>query len=147
MECLTTSPVAHYNRHMKRNDYEPIPPRYMAVLSHHLAGASARQISELTGYKLPTIYKILSDSRVVQIRQQLLKHTQEEFEALYPKVVQVLREELDSGDHSIRLKASDQWLHASGRYKSDAAAGTTVNLTAEDVVFNILQQGAQDAQA
>lgn len=144
MDALTVSgtPDAYQGRrHLKRNDYEPIPSRYMAVLSHHLSGRTVAQISELTGYKTPTIYKILSDKRVSQMRQMLLNHTQLEFEALYPKVVDALREALDSSDTSMKLKASDQWLHASGKYKGDGA-GTQVNITAEDVVFNILNQEA-----
>jgi hypothetical protein len=145
MDALTISPRSSFKHRLKRNDYEPIPSRYMAVLSHHLAGRSARQIVELTGYKLPTIYKILSDQRVTQIRQQLLAHTQAEFEALYPKVVEVIRTSLDSNDASVKLKASDQWLHASGKYKGDTT--TQINVTAEDVVFQILNQGSQDAGA
>ena len=140
--CLTSSPTSGdrylQRRHLKRNDFEPIPSKYMAVLSHHLAGRTVVQISELTGYKTPSIYKILSDKRVTQIRQQLLNHTQQEFEALYPKVVEVLRISLDSSDSSVKLKATDQWLHASGKYKGEST--TQVNITAEDVVFNILNQ-------
>lgn len=142
MDALTVSSTAHFNRHLKRNDYEPIPPRYMKVLSMHLAGKPVRLICDETGYKSPTVYKILSDKRVVQMRQQILKHTQEEFEALYPKVVDNIRAALDHTDPDVNLKGSDMWLRANGKYKTDSTP-TQLNVTAEDVVFNILNQSPQ----
>lgn len=140
MDALTVSSVPstfQQRRRLKRNDYEPIPSKYMAVLAHHLSGKTVRMICDLTGYKSPTIYKILSDERVVQIRQQLMKVTESEFEALYANVVQVIRSGLTDADMDIALRSADMWLKAHGKYKSTQ---TVQNITAEDVVIQILNQ-------
>jgi hypothetical protein len=130
-------------RRLKRNDFEPIPPRYMAVVSHHLAGRSAREVAELTGYKLPTIYKILSDQRVTQLRQQVLKATQDEFEALFPKAVENIRTFMSAPEVDTQVKGTDMWLRANGKYR-DSGVASQVNITAEDIVFNILNQAPQE---
>ena len=133
-------------RHLKLTDKTPIPLKYHNVLSLHLAGKPVGNldvpgsICQLTGYKPPTIYKILKDDRVCQIRQQLLEHTQTEFEALYPVVVNSLRKDLLSEQPDRENRARDQWLRAAGKYANDKG-NTTLNVTAEDVVFQILQQG------
>lgn len=133
-------------RHLKLTDKTPIPLKYHKVLALHLAGKTVGNldvpgsICAETGYKPPTIYKILKDDRVCQIRQQLLEHTQTEFEALYPVVVNSLRKDLLSEQPDRENRARDQWLRAAGKYANDKG-NTTLNVTAEDVVFQILQQG------
>lgn len=126
-------------RHLKLTDKTPIPLRYHKVLSLHLAGKRVQDICEETGYKSPTVYKILADERVCQIRQQLLEHTQTEFEALYPAVVHSLRKDLLSEQPDRENRARDQWLRASGKYQSEKTT-QNINVTAEDVVFQILNQ-------
>jgi hypothetical protein len=132
-------------RHFKLTDKTPIPLRYHKVLAMHLAGKTVGNldvvgsICQETGFKPPTIYKILKDPRVCQIRQQLLDHTQTEFEALYPLVVNSIRKDLLSEQPDRENRARDQWLHASGKYSSDKS-NVTMNVTAEDVVFQILNQ-------
>lgn len=145
MEALTSSSTPslyQQRRRLKKNDFEPIPSKYFAVLSHHLSGKTVRQISDLTGYKLPSIYKILSDERVVQVRQQLMKVTESEFEALYAKAVQAIRAGLDDCDLDVALRAADMWFKAHGKYKSTQ---TVQNITAEDVVIQILNQARSES--
>jgi hypothetical protein len=139
---LTSSTPDRYQarRHLKLTDRTPIPLRYHNVLALHLAGKSVAMICEETGYKSPTVYKILQDERVVQIRQQLLDHVQTEFEALYPAVVNSLRKDLLSEQPERENRARDQWLRASGKYQNNTTNIT--NVTAEDVVFQILNQSA-----
>lgn len=139
---LVSSTPDRYNarRHLKLNDKTPIPLKYHKVLSLHLSGKPVHVICEETGYKESTVYSILKDERVTQIRQQLLNHTQIEFEALYGRVVDTLRDDLFSEQPDRQQKARDQWFRASGKYSKDTGEGTTINLTAEDVVFQILNQ-------
>lgn len=129
-------------RHLKCSDYTPIPLRWHKVLSLHLAGKRVKEIEEETGYKESTIYSILADKRVVDMRQQLLDKTQQEFEALYPLVVDSIRKDLQSNQPDRENRARDQWLRANGKYASSEknGSGPTINLTAEDVVFQILNQ-------
>jgi hypothetical protein len=132
-------------RHLKLTDRTPIPLKYHKVLAMHLAGKPVGSkdvegsICQETGYAPATVYKILADERVVQIRQQLLNHTQTEFEALYPAVVNSLRKDLLSGQPDRENRARDQWLHAAGKYQSGSQS-TNVTLTAEDIVVQILNQ-------
>jgi hypothetical protein len=142
---LTSQTPDRYNqrRHLKLTDNTPIPLKYHNVLALHLAGKKVQEISEMTGYKLPTIYKILKDERVCQIRQQLLAVTQTEFEALYGRVVDTLRGDLFSGTPEREHKAREQWLRASGKYKSESDK-QVINVTAEDVVFQILNQKSDE---
>lgn len=145
MESILTSAVPdRYNarRHLKLSDNTPIPLRYHNVLALHLAGKSVAMICEETGYKPPTVYRILQDQRVTQIRQQLLDHTQKEFEALYPVVVESIRKDLLSNQPDRENRARDQWLRASGKYQNNTTNIT--NVTAEDVVLQILNQAPQE---
>lgn len=142
MESILTSRTPDRyqgRRHLKLTDKTPIPLRYHKVLALHLAGKPVKEICELVSYKESTIYAILQDPRVCQIRQQLLNHTQVEFEALYGRVVDTLRGDLFSGVPEREHKARDQWFRASGKYTPEKSAGD-INITAEDIVFNILNQ-------
>jgi hypothetical protein len=142
---LTSSTPDRYQarRHLKLTDKTPIPLKYHKVLALHLSGMKVtgaegeKTICSETGYKPPSIYKILKDDRVVEIRQQLMSVTQSEFEALYGKVVDTLRGDLFSGTPEREHKAREQWLRASGKYKSESDK-QVINVTAEDVVFQIL---------
>lgn len=140
MESILTSKTPdRYQgaRHLKLTDNTPVPLKYHKVLGLHLAGKTVKTICEETGYKESTIYSILKDERVCQIRQQLLNHTQTEFEALYPLVVDSIRKDLLSQQPERENRARDQWLRASGKYQADHTT-QNITVTAEDVVFQIL---------
>jgi len=114
-----------------------------------LSGKRVHEIEELTKYRPATIYAILSSPNVLALRQQLLNHTSKEFEALFPRVVDCVRDSLASPDLNVALKGSDMWLKAHGKYAK--SEGTTVSITAEDIVMNILnqsvtQEGAVNAE-
>lgn len=126
-----------FHRPSKKNDYQPVPLRWMHVLHLHLAGRTIPEIKRLTGYSVGMIYRILGDEKVQHVRQQLLEHTQREFEALFADVVQVVREGLEDPDPRIRLEATNQWLKAHGKFREGSV--NIENITAEDVVFQILQ--------
>jgi hypothetical protein len=121
----------------------PIPNRHYYVLALHLKGLNYDEISELSGYAISTIASILKTDAVIQVRQQLLAATQDEFEALFSKVVASIREALDYGDLDQKLAASEKWLKAHGKYSS-TNQGLQVNLTAEDIVVQILNQKASN---
>ena len=131
-------------RHLRAADKNPTDHRWHAVLSYHMAGYSVQEISELTGYATPSIYKILSDDRVRGIRQQLLASLDDEFEAQYRDVLNIVKELLASSDPDIKLKAVDMWMKAHGKYKQAGSAGQT-NVTAENVVMQIMNGGLPPA--
>jgi hypothetical protein len=147
--CLPDSILNSKEVHVVSNQQtkvEKIPSLWFYILSLHLAGKPAKQISELVDRHPLTIYKILKDPRVVQVRQQILDGVGNEFEALYSDVVQTIRDGINDPDIEVRLTAADKWLKAHGKYGS---SNQVVNhLTAEDVVINILNQnGGNGARA
>jgi len=125
------------NRKLTKKDHNPVPLRWQVVLAYHLAGKPATEIMQLTGYSSAMVYRILDNKDVQYLRQQMLNSTQLEFEAMFSKIVHVIREKLDSTDPQVQLAATNQWLKANGKYTPKANEGS-VNITAEDIVFNIL---------
>jgi hypothetical protein len=123
---------------------DPIPLRWSNVLYLHLAGKSHEEISISTGYTVNSIYRILAHPNVNYVRQQLLEATQKEFEALFSKVVKVIRTGLEDPDSKVRAIYTNQWLRSHGKI-SEKGEGTTINLTAEDIVMNLLNNPGGDA--
>lgn len=143
MDALTVSAQpSNYlaQRRVKRNDYEPLPLQWKVVLDYRLAGKKVSEIRALTGLSVPFIYRILSDERTLQVKQFLLNQTQEEFSCLFEDVVKVVKDKLK--DKEKQLEAASLWLKANGKIGKDAQ--TTVNVTAEDVVMQILNGSAAE---
>jgi len=137
----SASPVYDVHRPVKKNDYTPIPLRWYNVLALHLAGRKAIEIKQETSYSIPMIHKILNHKGVQAVRQQLMDSTQQEFEALFDKIVDNIRSQLDSTDEAVKLAAQQQWLKANGKF-SGGSRGTIINnITAEQVVQQILEGG------
>jgi len=97
-------------------------------------------IRELTGYADSTIYAILASDEIKALKQQIMSYYDEEFKALYPEVIEAIRTGLDSEDKY--LDAAKIYLKEFG--KSQAGGKTEIHLTAEDIVFNILNQRLED---
>ena len=125
-------------RPVTKRDYDPIPHGYYYVLTLHMARTPVREICELSGYADSTVYAILKDERIIAIRQQLLKRYDDELENLYPKVVAAIAAHLDADSLDARYKGSDMWLKIHGKYKGGDKV--TVNLSAEDIAIQIIQQ-------
>jgi hypothetical protein len=71
----------------------------------------------------------------------MLHDIDKEFEALYSRVVEEIRYCLQDADPRIRLDACEKWLKAHGKFQPNQK--TQVNITAEDVVVQILNQYSQ----
>jgi hypothetical protein len=113
--------------------------RWRVVLEYHLAGKTALEISRLTGFSEQYVGVLLRRPEVIGWKQQLMQVTEQEFEALFVKVVSNLRTQLASNDISTQMEAQNQFLKASGRFSGkDKSNSVTNNVTAEEVVFQIL---------
>lgn len=130
-------PLLHIAPRKQGSEKIPIPPRYHLVLSLHLAGKKGNQIAEITGYSKQTIYRILKNEAVTGIRQLLLDGVQMEFEALYEKVVETIERNLEDPDPAIQMQAVNSYLRERERITGKQGS---VNITAEDVVVQILNQ-------
>jgi hypothetical protein len=114
------------------------------VLEYHLAGKTAEEISQLTGYNKTYISILLHRPEVIGWKQQVMEVTQQEFDVLFLKVVRNLKEQLDDNDVSTKMEAQNQYLKASGRFSNKEKNGSVVNnVTAEQVVFEILNGNAE----
>lgn len=131
-----------FHRNLKKNDHVPVPLRWYFVLSLHLSGKSPREVMQETGYSPGMYYKILSHPTIQSVRQQLLDHTQQEFEALFNRVVENIRTQLQSDNPQIQQIAQNQFFKATGKFapkKGEEGEG----LTAEDVVAKLLNINLQ----
>lgn len=128
-----------FHRPTTLKDRQPVPLRWRTVLALHLSGKKPKEVMEATGYSSAMYYRILRHPLVEGMRQQLLADTQRDFEALYPKVVENLRQQLDEVDPKIQLEAQNQWFRASGKFapKKEEAGG---QVTAEALVQQLLNQ-------
>jgi predicted transcriptional regulator len=132
------TPQTQWGKALVKREAHPIPSRYYYVLALHLKGSTLEEISELSGYAVQTIQRILKSDDVITVRQQILATTQDEFEALFNDVVIAIRDALKYGEIDQKLQAAEKWLKAHGKYQPSSSQ--TINLTAEDVVFQILNQ-------
>lgn len=134
MDALTQNQQPHMIKHTASKMYNPIPLRWRVVLDYHLAGHKKEEIALITGYSVNSVYRILNHQDVVQVRQQLMEHTQKEFEALQAKVVDSIRDDLDSADPARISDARKDWLRAHGKVKENKSN----EFTAENMVVQML---------
>lgn len=116
----------------------------MYVLSLHLAGKTVDEIATATNYNPSTVRQILNNQKVNEIRQMLLDDTQKEFEALFGPIVGKIRDMLDTKDTAV--DAINLWIKLHGRGGKQASSTNTTNITAEDIVFNILNNNNNPPQ-
>ena len=126
------------NRRVTRAETDPVTHKHQYVLALHLAGRKPHEIQLETGYSIPRIYSILKEPNVVALRQQLLSSVSDEFEALFSKAVDVIRDGLDSPDPKVRLDVCKEFMKAHPKFTKGKK---TDDVTAEDVVAKILNIG------
>jgi len=137
------STQSHGYRRLGKSKVNPISARWQFVLALHLSGKKVNEISELSGYSPATIYGILKHEDIIGLRQQILHYTASEFEALFEKVVDTVKDKLESGDERVQLEAVNIWMKAHGKF-APKQSETQVKITAEDVVVQILNQGVPE---
>lgn len=82
---------------------------------------------------------------MVSEKQQIMKHYDSEFEALYSRVINVVRENLEhTDDPKVRNDAAKIWLKAHGKFQADTVREGDTNISAERVVFQILNQAKEE---
>lgn len=111
--------------------------RHRYVVELHLCGHTAESISEITNYSMGRVYEILHSDAAVHHKQEMMKAYDDEFQALYQKTISAVRSGLDALDPDTKLKAAQIWLKAHGKFESKQQ--TVVNVTAEDVVLQLIQ--------
>ena len=142
MQSRTSDPTYQGKRRARRNDLVPIPHRWFEVVALHLAGKPTKEILEITGYSLGAYYSIMANPRTQAVRQQLLETYQDEFEALFCKVITNIRDQLDSSDMRAKQTAQQQWFSAENKFKF-IRNRKQVDASAEDIVSKMLNLNVQ----
>ena len=144
-------------RNIKKKDTDcngTVIPRHRMVLELHMAGHSINEtvgdkpsICELSGYTVPSVYRILASKEVNGLRQQIMRVYDQEFESIFPDIIQVVKDGIKPQEEiKDRMTAAKLWLKAHGRSNgsgsgSGSGSNSVINVTAEDVVFQILNRG------
>ena len=120
--------------------------RYRYVVDLYLSGLPREEIEELTGYTSSTISSIVNSPQAQMHRQQIMKHYDSDFQALYSKVISTVRENLSpEAPPAVRNEAAKIWLRAHGKLEQEPTGqGNGVNFSAEKIVVQILQQAQQE---
>lgn len=126
-------------RPVRKSDKQVLPHSWFNVIALHLSGRSPKEVQAATGYSQAMYYRILSDPRSVSVRAQLLSNVEKDFEALYARVVNNIRDQLDSEDQNIQQRAQEQWLKAHGKFQPKPKQ-TGEELSAEELVSKLLNQ-------
>lgn len=129
-----------------KNVLEELSTRYRAVLSLELQGANKLAIAQRLGLSYITIQKITKDERYVKFRNEYLAALDDEFFAMKPLAFAALKGGLQSQDEDTALKASDQWFKAAGFGGYSKSPEPSSNVTAEDVVRQLLHVEADNVQ-
>jgi hypothetical protein len=134
------------SRPRHRNEVDCSLYRWPLVVSLHMSGYNTEEVSELTGYAPGTILRILKDPRAQAMKQQILSDLDEELEAKKKEVYEVVSNALQGVPISDDRKwAVDLWMKVHGKYKTNDKGGTT-NVTAENVVMQIMQNGVPKSE-
>lgn len=119
--------------------------RHRYVIDLYLSGLPREEIEELTGYTTNTISTIVNSPQAQMHRQQIMKHYDSDFQALYSKVISTVRENLSpDAPPAVRNEAAKIWLKAHGKLEQEPTQGNGVNFSAEKIVVQILQQAQQE---
>jgi len=142
--ALTQSPGNQLvnKKKVRRNDLVPIPHKWYEVIALHLSGKSTKDICDATGYSLQTYYRIMNSPRSIAVRQQLMSMYQDEFEALFSKVIGNIREQLSSESMKVKQTAQQQWLNTEKKFKIKTG-GAGMGESAEDLVSRLLNVNVQ----
>lgn len=144
MQAITQDQVCIPMRvQMPSKKCDRINSKHQLVLALHLAGVKSNEIAATTGYKVQNVYKILNREDVISARQQIMSQLDKEFEAQYRKVVQAVEDGLDANDISTKLNAAKLWGDYHKKFQK-VEVNQSVNITAEDIVFNIMNNNYED---
>jgi hypothetical protein len=109
---------------------------YQAI-NLHLMGKPNREVAEIMQKSLAWVSTTLNDPLVKQVISSRFKEVDDEFRALMPLAVGVIRQSMLNPDPAVQLSAADKWFRANGFYQ--AKTDTATRLTAEDIVKQLLE--------
>ena len=118
--------------------------RHLVMVEYHLAGMTNREIAETLGMHEVSIGLVLRSPPAQDYILSRVNDLNNEFHAKFRKVVDTFEEALNHESIDVKLKASDMWLKAHGKYQPKHK-DQEKQLTAEDVIASLLK-GAKNVQ-
>lgn len=121
-------------RRPSRSQNLSVPQKQVLLL--HLEGVPSTQIADETGYSIGWIQSLLRSDKARSVAKEYMSFIDTEFQALYKMSVSAIRDALSpKEDIDIRLKASEKFLKAHGKYGNQ---GVEVD-TAEDIIKRFME--------
>ena len=127
--------------HLKR-----LSQRHKLIIGMHLAGKSYREIATTVGCSTHTIGRIILDPLAQEVIAYYYEGTEEELKALFPKVVEAVRDALDNSNIEVKLKGVDRFAKLTGmgeENRGNKEVNVTVMLDARQKFVNELRAEAE----
>ena len=100
-----------------------LKPEHKQYVSCYLNGMKGVEIAEHFNVAAITVYRVLADPLAAKILGEFDTAFKNEFRALFPLVAEAIREGLESGGITTRLKAVDRWTKVSKFIDGDVEEG------------------------
>jgi len=113
---------------VKRPNLKRLSQRHKLIIGMHLTGKSSMEIAGIVGCSAQTVNKVILDPLAQEVVAYYYEGTEEELKALFPKVVDTVRDALDSGNIETRLKGVDRFTKLTGRDEEKGSKEVNVNV-------------------
>jgi len=114
---------------IKRKGLKRLTQRHKIIISLHLNGKSSAHIADVIGCSRATVASVIRDPLAQEVVTYHYEGIESELKALFPKVVDAVRDALDNGAIGTRLKGVDRFAKLTGLDARDGEnKGTTVQI-------------------
>lgn len=131
-------------------DKRQLPQRTKMVLHMQLRGFRQAEIAETLGLRPTHVSRICRSKRYLAAFDAKIDEVDGEFLRLKPKAIRALDSALCSRDEGLGLRAAETWFKAHG-YRGFGpqgnASGVTINVMAEDVAIQLLNNATRRREA
>lgn len=98
-----------------RKSLRRLSARHKAIITMHLQGKKGTDIARTMGCTAATVYSIIKDPLSQRVIEHFTNGFDSDLKALFPLVIDAVRDGLESQDKELRLKAVDRFQKLTGR--------------------------------
>ncbi len=114
---------------INKDGLKRLSQRHKLIVGMHVNGVSNVRIAEEVGVSTSTIAGVIRDPLAQEVIMFYYEGVEAELKALFPKVVDTIRDSLDNNAIGIRLKGVDRFAKLTGMgEKGDEKRGVTINI-------------------
>lgn len=137
----SAAPIVPENE--EKPDWAPkeLNTRHMMMCEYRMAGMKYSEIGTLLGYHPVYVGRILSSPAAKKYIAQRIQDLDEELHGQYHQVVENVRTALVDDSVDVRMKATEMWFKAHGRF-ARGGAQSEERVSAEEVVQKLLERAA-----